>query len=133
MIEDSMPPSSTIERGDPLWRLLLDPRGRVSRRGWWLWGVAMPLGLGLLISALLGIARVRAEQAELWVRWLLLWPMLAVWIKRWHDRDRSGAWMLVLLVPVLGLVWTLWCHGALRGTPGPNRFGPEPKADEAVI
>jgi len=62
----------------PLWRLMLDPRGRIARKAWWLWGVAVPLGVGLLLHALLGIARVRAETSEHIVNLLLLWPTLAV-------------------------------------------------------
>lgn len=106
--------------------LLLDPRGRLSRRGFWLWGVAALTGLAILLHALLGIARVRLATAETIVNAMLLWPALAVAIKRWHDRDRSGWWVLVLLVPVVGWVWMLVVNGFLPGTPGPNRYGPPP-------
>ena len=112
------------------WRLLLDPRGRISRRNWWIYGVALMLGLGLLLNALLGIARVRVETAEQLVNVLLLWPVLAVSIKRWHDRDQSGWWALVVLVPVVGWLWALWCNGFLRGTAGANRFGADPLTAE---
>ena len=108
-------------------RLLLDPRGRLSRRGFWLWGVAALTGLTILLNALLGIARVRLATAETIVNVLLLWPALAVSIKRWHDRDRSGWWVLVLLVPVVGWLWALVVNGFLRGTPGVNRYGPPPR------
>ena len=110
------------------WRLLLDPRGRISRRSWWLYAVALMLGLGLLLHALLGIARVRLETAEQLVNLVLLWPVLALSIKRWHDRDQSGWWVLVVLVPVVGWLWALWCNGVLRGSAGPNRFGADPLA-----
>lgn len=107
-------------------RTLLDPRGRLSRRGFWLWGVAALTGLAILAHALLGIARVRLATAETLVNALLLWPALAVAIKRWHDRDRSGWWVLVLLVPVVGWLWMLVVNGFLPGTPGANRYGPPP-------
>lgn len=108
-------------------RLLLDPRGRIARGTWWLYGVLLPLGLGVLLHALLGIARIRAEFAEHVVNVLLLWPTLAVSIKRWHDRNHSGWWVLVVLVPVVGLLVTLVVNGCLPGTRGSNRFGPEPR------
>ena len=73
-----VPPLLDDPADQPLWRLLLDPRGRIARSTWWLWGVAVPLGTGLLLHALLGIARVRAETAEHIVNLLLLWPTLAV-------------------------------------------------------
>jgi uncharacterized membrane protein YhaH (DUF805 family) len=107
-------------------RVLLDPRGRLSRRGFWLWGVAALAGLAILLHALLGIARVRFATSEQIVNGLLLWPALAVSVKRWHDRDRSGWWVLVLLVPVVGWIWTLVVNGFLPGTPAANRYGPPP-------
>jgi len=113
------------------WRVLLDPRGRVARTTWWLYGVLIPLGLGVLLFALLGIARIRAEFAEHVVNMLLLWPTLAVSIKRWHDRGHTGWWVLVMLVPVVGWLVALVANGFLPGTPGPNRYGAEPAAGSA--
>lgn len=110
----------------PLWRTLLDPRGRIGRRTWWLYGVALPIGMALLLHALLDIARVRADTAENAINLLLFWPTVAVSAKRWHDRDQSAWWVLVVLVPVVGWLWALWCNGVLRGTVGANRFGPDP-------
>ena len=52
-------------------------------------------------------------------------PALAVSIRRLHDLDRTGWWILLALIPLIGaiilLVW--YC---MRGTVGPNRFGPDP-------
>ena len=107
--------------------LLLDPRGRISRRGFWLWGVAALFGLAILLHALLAIARVREHSAEQIVAALLAWPALAVSIKRWHDRDYAGWWVLLGLVPVVGWIATLVVNGFLPGTPGPNRYGPAPR------
>ena len=47
-------------------------------------------------------------------------------VKRYHDLDKSGWWVLILLVPVVGFVWFLIECGFKRGTSGPNRFGPDP-------
>mgnify|MGYP000202236192 FL=1 len=57
---------------------------------------------------------------------LFLWVGLAVQIKRWHDRDKSGWWALLNLIPVIGTLWILIECGFLRGTYGGNRFGPDP-------
>jgi len=119
--------NNALDTEPPLWRLLLDPRGRIARSTWWLFGVLLPLGLGLLLHALLGIARVRAEIAEHLVNLVLLWPTLAISVKRWHDRDKSGWWVLVMLVPVVGWVVALVVNGFLPGTQGQNRFGSEPR------
>jgi uncharacterized membrane protein YhaH (DUF805 family) len=107
-------------------RMFFDPRGRISRRSFWLYGVLALTGLSLLGRALLGIARWRADEAELLVNLLLLWPAIAISAKRWHDRDKSAWWVLVALVPVVGWLWMLLDNGFRRGTPGPNRFGAAP-------
>jgi uncharacterized membrane protein YhaH (DUF805 family) len=117
------------ERMPPL-RMFLDPRGRIGRRDFWLYGVAAMAGLTLLLQALLGIAGMDEDLREPIVNLLLLWPVLAVSIKRWHDRDKSGWWVLIVLVPVIGWLWALVVNGFLRGTPGPNRFGADPLTAE---
>jgi uncharacterized membrane protein YhaH (DUF805 family) len=114
--------------GDPdaPWRMLCSTRGRISRRRFWLWGVGAMLGLGLVLHGLLAVARMRAGAAEHVVNLVLLWPALAISIKRWHDRDRPGWWVLLALAPVVGWLWLLLANGLLRGTPGPNRYGAPP-------
>ena len=34
-----------------------------------------------------------------------IWISLAVSVKRWHDRDKSGWWILIGLVPLIGSIW----------------------------
>ena len=55
-------------------------------------------------------------------------PSISVACRRLHDIDKSGWWMLIGLIPLVGwiivIVW--YCTD---GTHGPNRFGPDPKAD----
>ena len=46
-------------------------------------------------------------------------PALAVSIRRMHDQDRSGWW---ILVPIANIIFLF-----IDGTPGTNRFGPDPK------
>ncbi|MDE2729256.1 MAG: DUF805 domain-containing protein [Gemmatimonadota bacterium] len=57
-------------------------------------------------------------------------PYLAVIVRRLHDTDRSGWWILISLIPLIGgiilLVFTI-----IEGTKGENRFGPDPKAETA--
>ena len=53
-------------------------------------------------------------------------PSLAVSVRRFHDQDKSGWFLLLQLIPYIGgiIVLVFMC---LAGTPGPNRFGPDPK------
>jgi uncharacterized membrane protein YhaH (DUF805 family) len=55
-----------------------------------------------------------------------VWCGLALSIKRWHDRDKSGWWVLINFVPLIGGIWAFVETGCLRGTVGPNRFGEDP-------
>ena len=55
-----------------------------------------------------------------------VWIGLAVAVKRWHDRDKSGWWVLIGMIPLIGAVWTFVENGCLRGTVGPNTYGPDP-------
>ena len=60
----------------------------------------------------------------------LLLPYLAVSARRLHDVDRTGWWLLISFVPVIGaIVLVVFC--VQRGTPGPNRFGAPPSAKSA--
>jgi uncharacterized membrane protein YhaH (DUF805 family) len=125
----STPPADPFAEAMPPHRLFFGLRGRVSRRDYWLYGVLTPIGLAALGHALLGIAQVAAAHADRVVNLLLVWPVLAVSVKRWHDRDKSGWWVLLNLLPVIGWIWALIDNGFLRGTSGPNRFGDDPLAD----
>ena len=51
---------------------------------------------------------------------------LAVSVKRWHDRDKPGTWVLINLIPLVGGIWAFVEVGCLRGTFGPNNYGEDP-------
>lgn len=54
----------------------------------------------------------------------LLVPGIAVGARRLHDTDRSGWWLLLGFIPVIGwIILIIWL--ATEGTKGENRFGPE--------
>lgn len=63
----------------------------------------------------------------------MLIPSIAVVVRRLHDRNLSGWWYLGLIlvswIPLVGLVASIafLVFMFLDGTPGPNRFGPDPK------
>ena len=56
----------------------------------------------------------------------VLLPAIAVAVRRLHDTDRSGWWILIGLIPIIGGIILLVFY-VLEGTRGPNRFGPDPK------
>jgi uncharacterized membrane protein YhaH (DUF805 family) len=56
---------------------------------------------------------------------LILVPNLAVEVRRFHDMDNTGWWVLISFIPILGALAVLLWFTA-RGTDGENRFGPDP-------
>jgi uncharacterized membrane protein YhaH (DUF805 family) len=53
-------------------------------------------------------------------------PGLAVQVRRFHDQDKSGWFVLLGFIPYIGGLITL-VFMCLEGTKGSNRFGPDPK------
>ena len=56
-------------------------------------------------------------------------PWLAVSVRRLHDSDKSGWWLLLNLIPAGTLVLLIFY--LLDGTRGPNKYGPDPKGRPA--
>jgi uncharacterized membrane protein YhaH (DUF805 family) len=56
----------------------------------------------------------------------ILLPAIAVGMRRLHDTDRSGWWMLLSLIPFFGAI-VLLIFFCLEGTSGQNQYGPDPK------
>ncbi len=56
----------------------------------------------------------------------LLLPYLAATVRRLHDTNRSGWWILIGLIPLVGLI-VLIVFTVADSNPGPNRFGESPK------
>ncbi len=114
-------------------RLLLSRDGRIPRKVYWL-NFVLPY---VVVSIVLSLADSALDLGELQplslIFWLLtLWPSICVAAKRCHDRDKSAWWMLINIVPVIGWLWWVIEFGCLRGTIGPNRFGPDPLAPQAM-
>lgn len=86
-----------------------------------------PLAIyGVLFSGTFGIL------LALWALATII-PSIAVTVRRLHDRDMSGWWYLGViigsLIPLINILISLGflILMFLPGTPGPNRFGPDPK------
>jgi uncharacterized membrane protein YhaH (DUF805 family) len=119
--------------------LLFSFQGRINRAKFWLVHVVMWVVVLVVFGAILGSAAMSSDpQAALQsvgvvgglillvVYILALWIGLAVAAKRWHDRNKSAWWILIVFVPAVGGLWYLIECGFLKGTTGPNKFGPDP-------
>jgi uncharacterized membrane protein YhaH (DUF805 family) len=110
-------------------QVLLSFDGRISRSTYWVRGVlpsAAIAAFGAPIGALIDVATNGAGFVYAFSALLTLWPSLAVSVKRCHDRGRSGWFLLVGFIPIVGSIWAHVELGWLRGTAGHNRFGPDP-------
>jgi len=87
-------------------------------------GITAALVMGNLKLALTAETKELIEIAAIL---LLFWPSIAVQVKRWHDLDKSGWWVLANLVPIIGGLIFIGI-GFIRGTRGNNRFGSDPAA-----
>jgi uncharacterized membrane protein YhaH (DUF805 family) len=56
----------------------------------------------------------------------LLVPAIAISVRRLHDVDRTGWWLLIKIT-IIGIVWVLFWY-CNKGTTGRNRFGADPLA-----
>ena len=110
-------------------KFYFSPEGRVNRKQWWLW-LVLPF---TVISILLGFVDMATgnynPESGIGLfsgifALLSLIPAIIVHIKRFHDRDKSGWCVLIVLIPIIGAIWLLIELGFLKGTLGPNRFGP---------
>ncbi|MDP9137032.1 MAG: DUF805 domain-containing protein, partial [Pseudomonadota bacterium] len=132
----------TLEKGQNMdWkRLLTSFEGRINRGKFWA-GVAVLIVaqtlLYMIVGTVFGLSyldggvtqyALLSNPISVVVGLALFICLLAVYAKRWHDRDKSGWWSLILFIPFVGGIWVLVECGCLPGTEGPNRFGPDPLA-----
>jgi uncharacterized membrane protein YhaH (DUF805 family) len=104
--------------------LFLSFDGRINRAKYWLCALALApvwiagLILDLATSGNLGVFYVLSVL-------LCMVPIIALNIKRCHDRDRTGWFMILCFIPIIS-IWYLVEAGFLKGTTGANRYGPDP-------
>jgi uncharacterized membrane protein YhaH (DUF805 family) len=106
--------------------------GRARRKEYWmfvLFNILFAVA-AMVLDNVLGLASEKLHYGPIYGLYALavFLPGLAAGVRRLHDTDRSGWWLLLCLVPLVGLVVIVFL--ALEGTPGGNRFGPDPKAGE---
>jgi uncharacterized membrane protein YhaH (DUF805 family) len=108
-------------------------RGRARRREYWMY-LLVYLGIYLLlmlVDALTGTFEMESESGLLSGLFMLgtLLPSIAVAVRRLHDTDRSGWWLLLGLIPLVGQIVLLYFL-IQEGDEGSNVFGSDPKAAE---
>jgi uncharacterized membrane protein YhaH (DUF805 family) len=102
--------------------------GRARRREFWTFffvNLAIGLSLGAL-SRYADVGRLFYVASGLFSLMILL-PNLAVSVRRLHDTNRSGLWLFLGFIPLIGLI-VLIVWAVQEGTHGRNRYGQSPKA-----
>jgi uncharacterized membrane protein YhaH (DUF805 family) len=95
--------------------------GRARRREFWMFTV-----VNIVVTIALQLA-VKSDVPYLIYSLAVTLPTLAVMVRRLHDTSRSGWWLLIGVVPVVGQI-VLLVFLVSRGADGANQFGPDPKA-----
>ena len=93
--------------------------GRAGRPAYWWWflfGILVGIGASI-IDAIIGSFGVVSGLAAL----ALLLPGLSVSIRRLHDTDHSGWWVLIGLIPIIGFIVLLIFY-LRQSDPGENRI-----------
>jgi len=109
--------------------------GRARRKEYWMFTlfniiVSFVLGIidglgGLMTESGIGMLGLLYTLA-------VLLPSIAVGVRRLHDIDKSGWWLLLVFIPLIGAI-VLLVFAVMEGTRGSNRFGEDPKSDEGGI
>ena len=116
--------------GQILWSF----EGRIPRRTYWagigIW-IGIYLAVILLTAGLAPIAERSGNEILAMIPLMLfiipyIWSLIAMQVKRWHDRGKPGAMVLVNLIPFVGGIWAFVECGCLRGTVGQNMYGRDP-------
>jgi uncharacterized membrane protein YhaH (DUF805 family) len=98
--------------------------GRARRAEFW-WFFLASFIIGIVFNILIAVASI------FWVVYVIyalavLIPNIAVGVRRLHDTNKSGWWLLIALIPLVGII-VLIVFFATDGLPGPNQYGPSEK------
>jgi len=99
--------------------------GRASRSEFW-WFVLFSV-IGNIITGILDEVLGTVAAINLLFSLAILLPSIAVGVRRLHDTDRAGWWLLLSFIPIVGWLVLLYFN-VQKGTDGENRFGADPLA-----
>ena len=108
--------------------------GRARRKEYWMFVLfnLIFIAVAIILDNILGTAYENVGYGLFYTLYALavLIPSLAVAVRRLHDTERSGWFILIGLIPIVGGIWLLVLL-CLAGTAGENKYGADPKATPA--
>ncbi len=112
-------------------------RGRARRAEYWwfvLFNMLAHIVLSIIDAVIFGVGGGAMHGGEPQIlsglfSLAVFLPSLAVGVRRLHDTGRSGWWLLIWLIPVIGWIVLIWWL-ATPGEDGPNSHGPDPLAQD---
>ncbi len=107
----------------PVSYLLFTVNGRMSKGAFWLASIFYWCTFYVLYNVLLF---GRGPGSTFFLYPVLFWIIIATSIKRLHDHNKSGYWLLALLVPVFGPLLLFYWLGFKKGNYSSNRYGDVP-------
>lgn len=111
------------------WKNYANFQGRARRKAYWMFALFNIIAI-ILLGVIEGVIGIRAHSGYGILSGLyslaIILPGLAVAVRRLHDTGRSGWWLLIGLVPLVGpIVLLVFCvQDSQQGT---NQYGPNPK------
>ncbi|MGF1764408.1 DUF805 domain-containing protein [Aliivibrio kagoshimensis] len=113
----------------------IDFRGRARRKQYWMFTLINVI-LSLLLSSLDGMVGLFNAEAGIGMisglySLAILLPAIGVTVRRLHDTGRTGWWLLIGLIPLIGALVLLYFLVS-NGDSQSNRFGSDPKIDTFI-
>lgn len=112
-----------------------DFNGRARRKEFWmfvLFNIIFAI-VATMIDGGLGTNMAPLPYGYIYIAYCLVTfiPGLAVSVRRLHDVGKSGWWIFIALVPLIGAIWLLVLY-CTDSQPGDNEYGPSPKAQMSM-
>ncbi len=115
---------------DPIQNHYMDFEGRARRKQYWMFFL-FNIAISFAITIVIGIVSdsLASGISALYSLALLL-PGLGLGVRRLHDTGKSGWFLLIALIPLLG-IFILIYFLVIEGDSGPNEYGSDPKDPNA--